>query len=74
MAELLKGDFADETRQRFERIIMRLRDDERIDGVIRAGTELPLLLCNSAIEGVEILDTTCLYVEALIDMLRRCPL
>lgn len=69
MAELLKGQFADETRRRFERIIMRLREDERIDGVILAGTELPLLLRSSAIEGVEMLDTTRLHVEALIDML-----
>lgn len=70
MAELLKGHFADETRRRrFERIIIRLRDDDRIDGVILAGTELPLLLRSSAIEGVEMLNTTRLHVDALIDRL-----
>lgn len=71
MDELLKGHFADETRQHFERIIVRLRGEQRIDGVILAGTELPLLLRQSAIEGVEMLDTTRLHVDALIETLLR---
>ncbi|MDP9190339.1 MAG: amino acid racemase [Acidobacteriota bacterium] len=69
MTELLKGNFADGTRQQFERIIARLRDDEGIDGVILAGTELPLLLRHSAIDGVAMLDTTRLHVDAIIDTL-----
>ncbi len=71
MTELLKGHFADATRERFQRIIARLRDEERIDGAILAGTELPLLLRNSSIEGVEVLDTTRLHVDAIIDTLLR---
>ena len=71
MTELLKGHFADATRERFQRIIARLRDQERIDGAILAGTELPLLLRNSSIEGVELLDTTRLHVDAIIDTLLR---
>ncbi|HET8796044.1 MAG TPA: amino acid racemase [Thermoanaerobaculia bacterium] len=67
MGELLKGQFAGETRRQFERIIVRLRDEEHIDGVILAGTELPLLLRTSAVEGVELLDTTRLHVDALLD-------
>jgi len=66
-SELLKGRFDDDTRRRFERIILRMRDEERIDGVILAGTELPLLLRDSSIAGVEMLDTTRLHVDAIID-------
>ncbi|HYH10574.1 MAG TPA: amino acid racemase [Thermoanaerobaculia bacterium] len=69
--ELLQGEFLDETRRQFERIIVRLRDEERIDGVILAGTELPLLLRTAAIEGVAMLDTTRLHVDAILDAFLR---
>ena len=69
MGELLKGHFTDETRQQFERIIVRLRDEQRIDGVILAGTELPLLLRDSEVDGIAMLDTTRLHVDAIIDTL-----
>ena len=49
--------------------MVRLRDEERIDGVILAGTELPLLLRHSAIDGVMLLDTTRLHVDAIVDTL-----
>ena len=48
VGELLKGDFRDDTRQEFIALVDRLRRDERIDGVILGGTELPLLLRGDA--------------------------
>lgn len=69
VSELLKGQFDGATRQGFEKIIAKLRDEQLIDGVILAGTELPLLLRSSSIEGVELLDTTRVHVDAIIDTL-----
>ncbi len=70
VGELLKGDFRDETRQRMVAIVARLRDRERIDGVILAGTELPLLLNATDIAGLPVLDTTALHVAAIVKRLR----
>jgi len=69
--ELLTGTFSDETRQQFEALVGRLRDDERIDGVILGGTELPLLLTTPTIAGVPALDTTALHVAAIVRRLRQ---
>lgn len=70
MGELLKGEFREETRQKFTAIVERLRDDGDIEAVILGGTELPLLLTGPAIAGLPILDTTALHVEALVRRLR----
>ena len=71
VGELLKGEFRDETRREFIALIDRLRDDERIDGVILGGTELPLLLSASVIVGVPVLDTTALHVESIVERLQQ---
>src|SRR5512140_2469870 len=52
VGELLKGDFREETREQVIALITRLRDEERIDGIILGGTELPLLLRAPDIAGV----------------------
>jgi len=70
VGELLKGDFRDDTREQFVSLITRLRDDERVDGVILGGTELPLLLTAPQIAGVPALDTTALHVAAIVERLR----
>lgn len=67
--ELLKGKFLDETRNEFVTLISRLRDEERIDGVILGGTELPMLLSASNVAGVPLLDTTDLHVAAIVKRL-----
>ncbi|HXS82671.1 MAG TPA: amino acid racemase [Methylomirabilota bacterium] len=66
MGELLKGDFRDETRDGFVRLVARLRDTDRLDAVILGGTELPLLLKTSDVAGVPALDTTALHVRAIV--------
>ena len=71
VGQLLKGEFRDDTRLEFTSLIARLREEERIDGVILGGTELPLLLRSPAIADVPVLDTTELHVAAIVDRLRR---
>ena len=70
VGQLLKGDFREDTRQEFVSLVDRLRREERIDGVILGGTELPLLLQDASIAGVPVLDTTGLHVAAIVQRLR----
>jgi aspartate racemase len=60
----------DETRPELIALVERLRDHERVDGVILGGTELPLLLRDETIAGLPTLDTTALHVAAIIERLR----
>jgi aspartate racemase len=69
--QLLNGEFRDDTRQEFLSLIVRLRDEERIDGVILGGTELTLLLKEPVIADIPALDTTALHVAAIVERLRR---
>jgi len=71
VGELLKGEFRDETRDRLISLVSRVRDEERIDGVILGGTELPLLLSAPVIAGIPALDTTALHVTAIVTRLRQ---
>jgi aspartate racemase len=73
VGELLDGDFRENTRQAFISLVDRLRRDEGIEGVILGGTELPLLLRNTSIAGVPVLDTTGLHVAAIVQRLRSAP-
>jgi len=66
VGELLKGDFRDETRKGILEIIARLRDEDRVDGVIYGGTELPLLLSGDTAATLPTLDTTALHVAAIV--------
>ncbi|HUG36124.1 MAG TPA: amino acid racemase [Candidatus Limnocylindrales bacterium] len=69
--ELLKGEFREDTRREFVSLVSRLRSEERIDGVILGGTELPLLLPTPVIAEVPALDTTALHVAAIVRRLRQ---
>jgi aspartate racemase len=64
--ELLKNNFLRETRAAIIRIIERMRNDDRIEAVILAGTELPLLLRGADPEGLPFLDTTVIHVKAAV--------
>jgi aspartate racemase len=69
--QLLNGEFRDDTRQEFVSLIGRLRDEEKIDGVILGGTELTLLLKAPVIADIPALDTTALHVAAIVERLKR---
>lgn len=67
--ELLKGVLLPETRDGLLRVIARLKDEERIEAVLLAGTELPLILKEDTVYDLPLLDTTKIHVEAAIDRL-----
>jgi aspartate racemase len=62
--ELVHGRFLPETRAGLLAIVDRLK--AKIDGVILAGTELPLILREPAHDGIPFLDTTKIHVEAAV--------
>jgi aspartate racemase len=64
--ELLKNQFLPDTRDAMLAVIGRMSRDERIDGVILAGTELPLLLRGMEPAGLPFLDTTMIHVERAV--------
>ena len=70
VGQMLKGDFRKETRDGVISVIRRLREEEKIDGVILGGTELTLLLSDAVVEGIPALDTTALHVDAIVERLR----
>src|SRR5207249_590881 len=64
--ELVPGKFLPETHDGLLAIVDRMRAKTDIDGVILAGTELPLILCEPAHNGVLFLDTTKIHCEAAV--------
>jgi len=69
--ELLKNQFLPETRTEILRIAHRMKNEEGIEAVVLAGTELPLLLRDSGDADIRFLDTTVIHVEAIIDELLK---
>lgn len=67
--ELIPGVKNPETRERMLRILDRMKDDDRIDGLILGGTELPLILGDDSHNGVPILDTTRIHVARAVEHL-----
>ncbi len=65
--ELLKNQFLTETRASLLAIIERMRNGDRIEAIILAGTELPLLLRGAEPEGLPFLDTTLIHVSAAVN-------
>jgi aspartate racemase len=70
VGQLLKGDFRDDTRRDVIALIERIRERDNVDCVILGGTELPLLLQNTEVAGLQTLDTTALHVAAIVERLR----
>ena len=64
--ELLRGTFLPETREGLERVIATMQQRDGIEGVVLAGTELPLILRAESIAGLPLLDTTQIHVRAAI--------
>jgi len=65
-SELVPGKFLPETRTSLLAIVDRMKTKNDIDGVILAGTELPLLLRAPDHNGIPFLDTTKIHVEAAV--------
>lgn len=66
MGELVPGIFLPETRERLLAIVDGMKEREAIQGVILAGTELPLILRDASHKGMPFLDTTQIHVDAIL--------
>jgi aspartate racemase len=66
MNELVPGKFLADTRAGLLAIVDRMKTTSKIDGVILAGTELPLILRDPYHNGIPFLDTTKIHVEAAV--------
>lgn len=66
MNELILGKFLPETRAGLLAVVDRLNEKVHLDGVILAGTELPLILRDAAHHGIPLLDTTRIHVGAAV--------
>jgi len=64
--ELVPGNFLPETRAGLLAIVDRLKNKIDIDGVILAGTELPLILRAETHKGVPFLNTMKIHAEAAV--------
>jgi aspartate racemase len=64
--ELVSGKFLPETRANLLAIVDRMKAKQDINGVILAGTELPLILRDPEHNGIPFLDTTEIHCEAAV--------
>jgi aspartate racemase len=65
-SELVHGKFLPVTRAALLAIVDRMKAESDIDGVILAGTELPLILRDPDHNGIPFLDTTKIHCEAAV--------
>lgn len=68
MGELVKGVYSPETRAELLRVVERMKRQDGVEGVVLAGTELPLILRDTD-AGIPLLDTTRIHVAAVVDRL-----
>src|SRR6266446_4197314 len=71
--ELVPGNFLPETRAGLLAIVDRMKAKSGIDGVILAGTELPLILRDPDHNGIPFLNTTKIHVEAAVTEMLSGP-
>jgi aspartate racemase len=75
MGELVSGLYLPETRDGLLAVVERLKQRERIEGLILGGTELPLILRGAAVTGVPFLDTARIHAEDAVEqILATAPL
>jgi aspartate racemase len=67
MNELVNGIFLPETRNNLLAIVDRMKQKIDIDGVILAGTELPLILRDDTHHGIPLLDTMKIHAQAAVE-------
>ena len=65
--ELLKNRFLAESRSAILTVVERLRQEQRVQAILLAGTELPLLLRGTDLKDLPFLDTTIIHVRAAVD-------
>jgi aspartate racemase len=65
--ELLKDTFLPETRAKFLEIADEMKARDNVEAIILGGTEIPLLLRTEEHNGIQLLDTTRIHVDRLIE-------
>ena len=65
--QLLKDKFLPETRAKFLEIAGAMKARDGIEALILGGTEIPLLLRAEEHNGIQLLDTTRIHVDRLIE-------
>lgn len=71
VVELLNNVFLPETRESLFRIAASMKERDRVQGIVLAGTELPLLLNAEIASGMPLLDTGRIHVQAAVTQLWR---
>lgn len=66
MTELVNGEYRDEVRDRFIAIAKEMREQQKIDGLVLGGTELPLLMRDAEGLDIPMIDTSRVHVEQAI--------
>jgi aspartate racemase len=69
MTELVNGTILEETKAGLLRIVNRLKREQKIQGLVLGGTELPLILKDGDDPQIPFLDTTSIHVESIIKRL-----
>ncbi len=69
LGEILNNIFLPETREAILRIGDKLKGEQRIEAIILGGTELPLLLRDNEYNGIQLLDTTKIHVNRIVQEL-----
>jgi aspartate racemase len=67
LGELVAGVVLPETRAGLLAVVRRMRERLAIDGVVLAGTELPLVLRDVPDQGIPFLDTAQIHVRRVVD-------
>jgi aspartate racemase len=65
MEQLVLEDFRNETREGFLAVVERLKRDGA-DGVLLAGTEIPLLMRGARDAGIPLIDTARIHVDRVV--------
>ena len=65
-AELTRDIFTDETKKRYLQIIARLEEEEQVQGIVYACTEIPILLKDEQVD-VKTFDTTLIHAKAAVE-------
>ena len=67
MEELARGRYMPETKSRLLSIANRMYNEGQIDSLILGGTELPFILKSVDMEDIELINTTKIHVERILD-------
>lgn len=71
MSELFVGKVLDETRAALLEIAEKMKERDKVDGLILGGTELSLILREPTAAGLPVLDTTQIHVDAAVELMLR---